>query len=335
MNKFLTCAVGLSLLLGGCATPQKINYSLTSVPEEGGIKFTQFTRDDEKVLGPYIAKTATNIQWYAPPLIAISPDGNSVAYLARQNDADNIYIKSTLGGKSTIQRTFRNNVFDMAYSPDGKNIAFTDRVSGNSNVYLINASEGVAVQQITSTMADEVGPCFSPDGKEIYFTKTETTTQANGLPQSRYYIWSYNRETSLLTQYSEGFTPNITPDGKNLIITRNNKQNGKGEIWIVNTENGQETMILNDPSKGFSSPRISPDGKKIICVGTSEKTKNRNANLDLFVVNLNGTGLTQLTFHPGDDVSPQWSPDGKILYFLSQRGTEKGSWNVWKMDYKL
>src|SRR5690606_22357593 len=97
-----------------------------------------------------------NIRWYAPPLIAVSPDGNSICYLARQNASDNIYIKSTLGGRSTIQRTFRNNVFDMAYSPDGKHIAFTDRASGNSNIYLINASEGVAVQQITSTSADEV-----------------------------------------------------------------------------------------------------------------------------------------------------------------------------------
>ncbi|MBK8927155.1 MAG: PD40 domain-containing protein [Crocinitomicaceae bacterium] len=86
---------------------------------------------------------------------------------------------------------------------------------------------------------------------------------------------------------------------------------------------------------GFSTPRLSPDGKKVLCVGSTLATRERMENLDLYIVNIDGTQLTQLTFHPGHDVSPEWSPDGSKIYFLSQRGTEDGGYNVWMIDYNL
>ncbi len=334
MNKFYATIIA-GLLLTGCAPKMIINYSDVSVPEEGGTRFTQFTRDDENVRGPAIEKTATDIYWYAPPLIAVAPAGDLVAYIAWQNNTNNIFIKNTAGGRATVQRTFRTGVLDVTFSPDGRHLAFTDMSDGNANVYVINAKEGSAIQQITSTTADESGPAFSPDGKDIFFTKTERTTFNDGTSSTRYYVWNINRQSSLLTQFTEGFTPSPSPaDSKMVVITRNNKQSKKGEIWTINTETGQETIILSDVKKGFSSPKLSPDGKKIVCVGTTEASKNKPASLDLFTININGTGLTQHTFHPGNDVSPEWAPDGKSIYFLAQRGNPKGLWNVWKMDIK-
>ncbi len=328
-SKHILSSLIISLLLTSCFISKKVvvNYAVISVPEEGGINFTQFTRDDENVVGPYIGMNEYTgmLQWYAAPFIAVSPDGLKLAYSAQKNNANNIYIKNTTGGRSTVQRTFRNNILDMSFSPDGKKLAFTDWQSGNKNVYMINSMEGAAVQQITSTNSDELGPYFAPDGKSIFFSKSEGST---------YYIWNFNLETSLLTQYSQGFTPCIAPDGENMIITRNNPDNQRGEIWMINLKTGMETLILNDPVKGFSSPHISPDGKKIVLVGTTGKTDSRPQNLDLYSVNIDGTMLTQLTFHPGHDVSPQWSPDGKSVYFISQRGNETGKYNVWRMENK-
>lgn len=101
---------------------------------------------------------------------------------------------------------------------------------------------------------------------------------------------------------------------------------------MINIRKGSETLILNDPKKGYSSPQISPDGKRIVCVGTTEGDNTKPQNLDIFVVNVDGTRLTQLTFHGGHDVSPVWAPDGKSIFFLSQRGNKQGKYNVWKMD---
>ena len=138
--------------------------------------------------------------------------------------------------------------------------------------------------------------------------------------------------SALFTQYGEGFSPTISPDGKEIIVTRNNRTSGRGEIWSIHIESGQETLILSDSRRGFSSPRISPDGKKIVCVGISPGESNKPLNLDLYLVSIDGTGLTQVTFHPGSDVSPVWGPEGDRLYFISQRGNSQGAWNVWSMN---
>lgn len=326
----VTCLVVSGWLLVSCAPT--INYLTTSVPEEGGIKFTQFTSDDEVALGPTIRRNPASgvLEWYAAPLIAVSPDGSRLTFLAKKDNKDNIFIKNTAGGRSTIQRTFRNQVNDMTFSPDGSKIAFTDSRQdqlGNfvdSDIYMINTTEGAAVQQITTTPLVELGPCFAPDGKSIYFTKSDG---------GRFYVWNVNLESSLLTQYSEGFTPSLSKDGKTLVITRNNKSSTRGEIWSIDLVAGTETLILNSEKMGFSSPQLSPDGKLIVCVGSTEKTTNTPENLNIYTIRPDGTGLTQLTFHPGHDVSPVWAPDGKSIYFISQRGNPTGKFNVWRLDF--
>ena len=53
------------------------------------------------------------------------------------------------------------------------------------------------------------------------------------------------------------------------------------------------------------------------------------------MVRSDGSQMTQLTYHRGHDLSPVWSPDGKSIYFLSQRGTENGAYNIWKMNFDL
>lgn len=327
----------LSLIFTGCAGPKLIiNYSESIVAEEGGIRFTQFTSEFDKVVGPRVSSTPSGLEWYAASAVALSPDGEKLAFLGRGNSNEvDIFIKNTSGGQTTVQRTHRGSVnIGLCYTPDGKHISFTDGADGNSNVYMIHSVEGAAVQQITNTSSDEIGPHFSPHGKNVFFCKSERSVLGDGSIKYRYFIWSFDRETSLLTQYAEGFTPVCTPDGSKLLITRNNKQTNKGEIWMIDINSGQETLLLRDQNRGFSSPSISPDGKRIVCVGTTESTTSRPENLDLYSFKIDGTGLTQLTFHPGHDVSPVWSPSGKNIYFVSMRGNEKGSYNIWNMEFK-
>ncbi len=313
------------LFFTGCA-PKKIivQYNVVSVPEEGGIQFTQYT--DDGVVGPVVTKSETGfINWYAAPLIDVSYDGKQVAYIDEKSGNYNIFIRNILGGRSTIQRTFRNRVMDMAFSPNGEKIAFTDADVGNENIYVINAKQGAAIQQVTTSSSSELGPCYSNDNEYIFFTKNEN---------SRYYVWSFNTKSSLMTQYGEGYTPCLTPDGENLIVTRTNKTTFRGEIWMINIKTGQETLLLNDANKGYSSPRVSPDGKRIVCVGTTNKTATRPENLDIYTFKIDGTDLQQHTFHGGHDVSPVWGADGQSIFFLGQRGNEKGLWNVWRMQFK-
>jgi Tol biopolymer transport system component len=56
----------------------------------------------------------------------------------------------------------------------------------------------------------------------------------------------------------------------------------------------------------------SPDGKRLAFYGGPANDHN------IYVINVDGTGLTQLT-HGGDNLGPSWSPDGNWIAFTSFR----------------
>lgn len=329
--QFILALSGLIFFVQGCELFKQqptVDYSRVTVSEEGGVNFTKYSDEEDNVVSPNISKDEENeiLRWYAPPMIATSNDGENLAFLRRKNGFTNLFVKSVEGGGASVQRTFNKDVLDMAFSPDGEYIAFSEKRSdGNLNIKMIKAQGGSAIQQITNSPAMEVGPEFSKNGESLYFTKKEG---------NKFYIWNINLETSLLTQYSEGFTPALSPDGKKLVVTRNNNQTKRGEIWTINLKSGTETEILSNKEKGFSSPVFSPDGKHLLVVGTTMESETRPQNLDIYSIRIDGTGLRQLTYHGGHDVSPQWSADGDHIFFISQRGNTDGSSNIWRMDFE-
>ncbi|RKG99525.1 S9 family peptidase [Corallococcus sp. CA053C] len=77
-----------------------------------------------------------------------------------------------------------------------------------------------------------------------------------------------------------------------------------------------------------SGPRVSPDGRQVAFVLRSTDLEANRGRTDLWLVNLDGTNLRQLTAHADNDAEPVWAPDGKSLFFLSSRG---GSSQVWRL----
>lgn len=79
----------------------------------------------------------------------------------------------------------------------------------------------------------------------------------------------------------------------------------------------------------LSDPQVSPDGKRIVFVVSSTDLEANRRRTDLWLVSTDGTGLRRLTSHPENDFNPQWSPDGREIYFLS---TRSGSAQVWRIQ---
>jgi Tol biopolymer transport system component len=127
----------------------------------------------------------------------------------------------------------------------------------------------------------------------------------------------------------------LDPKNPNIIYCSRFTKNQETEIWKLNIETGTEEIILAQQNKSFSTPQLSPDGKWLLVTGSSI-TPQKVQNTDLFVIGTDGNNFTQLTYHPGNDLSGIWSPDGKSIYFISQRGApDDKTYNVWKMDFNL
>ncbi len=336
MKKILLLAFALVVVFSSDAAKKvKFDYSLVSVPEEGGVKFERITDDADDVYsysvgqkeGIFGRRKTSLINWWVNPEIAVSPDGSQIGYLNYKNGTCNIMIKSSSKGGASTQRTFRTNVEDFTWSKDGQTLCFTEYRGGHHGIYLVNAKQGTVVRQISTGTDNDYGGVMSPDGNTIYFHRGEGF--------SSYSLWSYDRKTNLFSNYSRGMTPCLIPGQKSTLYCARFTDKKESEIWRINYDTGVEEVILTQPGRSFTTPQLSPDGKWILCTGNSISEKDKSVNTDIFVVRTDGSGFTQLTYHPGNDYSAVWAPDGKSIYFLSQRGSAKKIYNVWKMNFNL
>jgi dipeptidyl aminopeptidase/acylaminoacyl peptidase len=79
----------------------------------------------------------------------------------------------------------------------------------------------------------------------------------------------------------------------------------------------------------IGTPSPSPDGTWIVFPLRSTDLADNKGLTNLWIIRPDGTGLHQVTFQPGDDANPCWSPDSSTVYYLS---TRSGSSQVWKVS---
>ena len=327
VKRFYLVFILMIVFVLGCRTIQDvtIDTSETFVPEEGGITFVKVTNEDnEQLIIPNITYSNSRLQWWANPYFAISYDGEKYAYIGSHNGHHNIFIKSLSARSGSQQRTFSNLAEDVAFSPDGQSLCFSQQNQSYSTLFLTSAIQGSVVQQVTSGSVRDYGPRYSVDGKLIFFCRAEG---------NHYAIWSYNVENGIFSNYCYGLTPFPIND-EEFLCTRMNSNNNY-EIWRINYVKGTESLILSQENRSFTTASLSPDGRWILFTSNTQRRTGVPENLDIFVVRPDGSQLTQLTYHHGHDLSPVWSVDGKSIYFLSQRGSDKGTYNIWKMNFTL
>ncbi len=236
-------------------------------------------------------------------------------------------VKSAKKGGVSTQRTFRTAVEDFTWSPDGQTLCFTEVRNGHHGIYLVNADKGSVVKQISSGIENDYGGVIVKRNGNILFHRGEGMLSFS--------IWSYDPSTNLFSNYSRGMTPVPVPGKPSEIYCARFTEQRESEIWRINFETGVEEIILSQPGRSFTTPQLSPDGKWLLVTGSSVSEKDKTMNTDIFAVRTDGTNFTQLTYHPGNDLSAVWAPDGKSIYFLSQRGSANRVCNVWKMSFDL
>lgn len=132
-----------------------------------------------------------------------------------------------------------------------------------------------------------------------------------------------------LTDLGSASDPSWSPDGTQIAFTSFAALRAR-TVWIMNADGSDPTALeIAAPAPcadDFPNPREpawSPDGTKIAYAGLCA------GQLDIFVMDPDGTNVTRLTESSGNDEDPAWSPDGTAIAFSSDRdGTER----IWVMD---
>jgi TolB protein len=175
---------------------------------------------------------------------------------------------------------------EATLSPDGRKLVFTSLKDGDLELYTMNV-DGSDVRRLTNAPGYDGGAFFSPDGKQIVYRAWHP--QGDSLQTYR----------ALLAQR----------------LVRPNRM----ELFVMNADGTNQRQITNLGGANFA-PFFTPDGRRIIFSSNHKTPRGPQAqNFELFLVNLDGSGLEQITTHATFDGFPMFSPDFKKLVWASNR----------------
>ena len=256
-----------------------------------------------------------------------SPDGVRIVYTS--HEWRYFYIYSINADGSDRQRlTYTSDDRDPVWSPDGWSIAFTSDREGNY-LSLVTEVDGTGQRQLADTGPG--APVWSPLGARIAFSCctgylgyiSVVDTGGTGFP----------RRLAETAGTAWGKDPVWSPGGTRMAFTRSvSSDNDVGfvdEIFLIDADGTNLTQVTHTDggAYGASFPVWSPDGTRIAFTRSRDLNPAPNiSNIDveLLVVNTDGTDQRQVAQTYGDDHNPMWSPDGtRIAFHHSTQSTTK------------
>ncbi len=269
----------------------------------------------------------------------------------------NLQAVNIMGGG--VQHITSENYRDLfpSFTAKGDNLLFTSnrRRSQSEDILEKSALErtGISDVLVDARGARLLRPTQAKNG--IIAFAVEDPNPANSA--QRFTIWTMGGPNRFPTQLQLGNQPAISPDGTRIAYI-----GADGNVWVVNTDGSRATQLTFGSDKiveryrsslspeelrrydwfvtefgmpekrPFSYPSWSADAQYIVYTGMEGSDPTGRPNEDIWIMRFDGSGRKQLTTNGSSDRYPLMSPDGKLLYFMSNRG---GRWAIWRISLEL
>jgi len=266
--------------------------------------------------------------------IGLSADGRRLAFTAESQhiwawlfpfDAGQGKVK----GMGEAESPGAIAVWRLSLSPDGKKVAFAGNRSGRSEVWqhsLLDTSS-------TPVMADDRfrdTPRWSRDGEHLVYLRLDPSRD-----DAQLIYWSAKTRSERLI--SDGRDIELGLDwlhnDREVLVSQRNPATHHFEIRLIpvpgrSDAGGSGRSMIFDPTYDLYQPSVSADGRWI----AFQAVRDLHGKLESTICATRTTGGPWIGITNGKhwDDKPRWSPDGKVIYFISGRS---GFFNVWAIHF--
>jgi Tol biopolymer transport system component len=191
-------------------------------------------------------------------------------------------------------------------------IMYTTRRPASLQLYLFEA--GSPPKPMTDDPALNYDATFSPDDRWVVFC-----SERSGNPHLYAIDLTHPGPPKPLTRgpYMDA-APAFTPDGKSLLFVSD--RGGDADLFTMpfrpaDPVAGDEARNLTRDPAGDFRPAVSPDGKTVAFSSDRDKNYSYPYKAEIYVMNLSGSHPRRLTTSDAMNGSPEWSRNGRTLFF--------------------
>jgi len=202
-------------------------------------------------------------------------------------------------------------------SPDGNYFVYVKSIAGNADIYLQRTAGGNPINLTPDSPADDTQPAYSPDGNQIAF---RSERDGGGL----FLMGATGESVRRLT--SACYNPAWSPDGKEILCATEGisdpvLRSTDSHLVRIDVASGREQSLRTEDAV---QPSWSPHGLRIAYWGRSHESAQRI----VWTAAPDGSQPVKAVDDGFLNWNPLWSPDGRFLYYASDRS---GSMNLWRL----
>jgi Tol biopolymer transport system component len=223
---------------------------------------------------------------------------------------DNPVTATVVDGQSTDVK------FDVfCWQALSNQVAFQSDRFANDDIFVMGTN-GSNQTIMTASTANDIQPAVAISGTIAFVSDRDGT--------NRIYLMDGAGIRRMTVAGAQEVDPSWSGDGVRVAYARRSSGLVAWDVYVSNVDGTNTTNLTNAAGSQDDQPAFSADGSKILF------RSDRSGNADIWVMNADGSGATQLTTDGGEDGKPAWSPDGSQILWVTNR---TGNYEIFKADY--